>query len=503
MTDTEFSIPRRQSKIGILLLTLINFGKFLKAAWPLYVLFFIRDKNPGSIVFYIAGTLTVLLVMSIVSYLQYRNFSYFINEKTGELVISSGIINRKKVSIEKNKIQEVNINQPLIHRFLNIYKLEIDSPGSDKKEVTVNAISLKNARDLKEYLMDHQTASASGTESETAMPLAPSAKERITISMGSLIKYGLTANYLKSFLGLVGIAIYVGQNALEFFREQPLEDYIINNGADHVNTALLHQIPMLGIFILVAAFFILGIIVNLVVNLFIYFGMRISKGEERLSLEYGLLNTKNAIISRSKVQMVTVIQNFLQKKVNVMQLRISQISGDENKKDGYNTIPGCSRKEKEDILKFIWTRIPHFGHPLKPDFRKLIMGNLVFIAMPLALAILSGHLEQSHLPFVIAYIAVAEVMLIMSYLNSRLYHNEDFISVHSGIWDVAKKTIETDKIQAVKLKQYFWQKRSDLGSVTFFTAGGRISFRSTKYSKLCKLVNHSLYKVESSEKSWM
>ncbi|MBA5245935.1 PH domain-containing protein [Marnyiella aurantia] len=503
MTNIPFSIPRRQSKIGILLLTLINFGKFLKAAWPLYVLFFIRDKNPGSLVFYIAGTITVFLVMSLVAYLQYRNFSYFINEKSGELVISSGIINRKKVSIEKNKIQEVNINQPLIHRLLNIYKLEVDSPGSDKKEVTVNAISLENARELKEYLMDHQTATLLSTEPAPGAVFNKKVTERITISMASLIKYGLTANYLKSFLGLVGIAIYVGQNALEFIREQSIEEYIVNNGADHVKTALLHQVPVLGIFMLVAVFFILGIIVNLVVNLVIYFGMRITKGEERLSLEYGLLSTKNALISRSKVQMVTEIQNFLQKKVNVLQLRISQISGDENNKDSYNTIPGCSSREKEDILNFVWTRIPHFSNSLKPDFRKLIGGNLSFVVIPITLLFMTGRLDESYIGLVAIYAVVAEVLLIMAFRNSRLYYNEDFISVQSGIWDIQKKTIETEKIQAIKLKQYFWQNKSDLGSATFFTAGGKVTFRSAGYSKLRKLVNHSLYKVESSEKSWM
>lgn len=501
MKDQAFSIPRRQSRIGILLLTLINFGKFLKAAWPLYVLFFIRDKNPASIIFYIAGTLGVLVAMSIVSYLQYRNFSYSISEHTGELIINSGIINRKKVSIEKNKIQEVNINQPLIHRLLNIYKLEIDSPGSDKKEVTVNAISLQNARELKEYLMDHQTVSDSVSTEKVTSALNSSSKELITISAGSLVKYGLTANYLRSFLGLIGIMVYLGQNALEFFREQSLEDFITSSASQHINAALLHQVPVLAAFLLVFILFILGIVVNLVTNLVIYFGMKITKGGERLSLEYGLLNTKNAIISKSKVQMVTEIQNYLQKKVNVLQLRVSQISGEANRKDSYTTIPGCSRKEKEDLLEFMWGRIPAFEKMLRPDIRKLIIGNLLYIALPIILFII--FIDPSYVAILAAYLIAAEILIVMAFRNSRLYYNDDFIMVQSGIWDIKRKTIETEKIQAVKLQQYFWQNKSDLGSATFYTAGGKISFRSSNYSKLRKLVNYSLYKVESASKSWM
>ncbi|MDF0720216.1 PH domain-containing protein [Kaistella sp. PBT33-4] len=499
--DKAFSTPRRQSKIGILLLTLINFGKYLKAAWPLYVLFFIRDKNPGSIVFYIIGTVGVLAVMFLVSYLQYRNFSYSISEQTGELIINSGIINRKKVSIEKNKIQEVNINQPLIHRLLNIYKLEIDSPGSDRKEVTVNAISLKNARDLKHYLMGYQTLATDVLATASTSAPGVDSPELIKISVASLIKYGLTANYLKSFLGLIGIMIYVGQGALEFFREQSLEEFITGSASQHINTALLHQVPVVALFFLVFILFILGIAVNLVTNLVIYYGMKITKGGERLSLEYGLLNTKNAIISKSKVQMVTEIQNFLQKKVNVLQLRVSQISGEANTKDSYTTIPGCSQKEKEDLLHCMWSSIPVFKKMLRPDVRKLFIGHLLYIALPVIIFVI--FLDTSYFPLVAAYLLAAETGIIMAFRNSRLYYNEDFIMVQSGIWDLKRKTIETEKIQAIKLQQYFWQNKSDLGSATFFTAGGKITFRSSNYSKLRKLVNYSLYKVESTSKSWM
>src|SRR5690606_3196630 len=208
-----------------------------------------------------------------------------------------------------------------------------------------------------------------------------------------------------------------------------------------------------------------------------------------------------AIISKSKVQMVTEIQNYLQKKVNVLQLRGSQISGEANRKDSYTTIPGCSRKEKEDLLEFMWGRIPAFEKMLRPDIRKLIIGNLLYIALPIILFII--FIDPSYVAILGAYLIAAEILIVMAFRNSRLYYNDDFIMVQSGIWDIKRKTIETEKIQAVKLQQYFWQNKSDLGSATFYTAGGKVSFRSSNYSKLRKLVNYSLYKVESASKSWM
>ena len=101
------------------------------------------------------------------------------------------------------------------------------------------------------------------------------------------------------------------------------------------------------------------------------------------------------------------------------------------------------------------------------------------------------------------YVVLAELMIIFSYLNNRMFYDGNFIQVKSGVWDISKKTIETEKIQAVQLSQYIWQRKSDLGSVHFFTAGGAISFRTASYEKLKKLVNFSLFKVESSKKNWM
>jgi putative membrane protein len=501
MKSSPFTTPQRQSEIGILLLTLINFGKFLKAAWPMYVLFFIKGRDAQGYLLFILGTAVVFVFMAVISWLQYRNFSYFINAQTGELVISSGIINRKKISIEKNKIQEVNINQPFIHKLLKIYKLEIDTPGSDKKEVTVNAISYGNAVALKNYLLENRTTAdvnlnglPSGVSQERG--------EEIRISVASLVKYGLTANYLKSFAALVGFGFYIGQNAIEFLRGQTLEDFIFDR-EEVIDTGLLQALPLIPIFVLVGALFVLAVIVNLVLNLFIYFGMKILKREDRLSLEYGLLNSKNAIIGRRKVQMITEIQNFLQKKVNVMQLRISQISGDEHHKDSYNTIPGCSTEEKNELVMFIWKCIPRFEHALKPNLRKLVIGHVIFIIIPVIISIFARTVMGNYFWLILLYFILAEVMLIFSFRNSRLFYNKDFLAVQSGIWDIGKKTIETEKIQAVRLSQYFWQKRSDLGAVHFYTAGGIISFKSTGYRKLKALVNYSLYRVESSQKGWM
>ncbi len=503
MENNAFTQPQRQSAIGIVLLTVLNFGKMLRSMWPVLIYFFYKYSSSGIPMLPLFLLLGAVVFFGIISYWQYRNFTYFINLKTDEFVISSGILTKKKISIERSKIQEININQPFIHKLFNIFQLEVDSPGSDKKEVTVNAISYRNAVQLKQYLLENRTVHSE--DLAVINPQEQRTDRMIRISVASLLKYGLTANYIGSFLTIIAFGFYIFQQFLEFIKGEKFEEYVENAAQweDTVQTPELTIYTVAGIIVLITFVFLVGILVNVIRIMLKFFGMTISRRNDSLSLEYGLLNTKNSIIGRKKVQVVTEVQNFLQRKVNVLQLKFNQISDNEHHKDSFSAVPGCSSAERNELLRFIWKEIPVFRFSMKPNIGRLITRNLVLIVLPLLLAILAKPYLGGYFWLILVYIVIVELLLIFAFINNRLYFNDDFIRVKSGIWDVENKTIEIHKIQAVKLSQYFWQRKKDLGSVTFFTAGGKLRFRSTAFKTLKKLVNYSIFKIEHSRKNWM
>ena len=97
----------------------------------------------------------VVVLIGIISYLQYLFFTFHIDEENGEFVIQKGILNKTRITIQLHKIQQVNINQSLIQRLVGVHKLEIDTAGSDKKEASISAISHDLATILKERLIHH------------------------------------------------------------------------------------------------------------------------------------------------------------------------------------------------------------------------------------------------------------------------------------------------------------------------------------------------------------
>lgn len=488
--NPDFAAPQRQSKKGIIILALISYGKLLKNFWfvVLYILF---KKKEYTVELLILLVIVSLVFVVINAYIKYQYFTYELNFQDDEFIIKKGVFNKKTILLEKSKIQEVNINQPFFHRILNIYQLEIDSPGTDKKEIMIEAISNGNAQYLRSYLLDRKvTAEENLTSDIQQVP-------QIKISISSLLKYAVTANYVKSFFALISLVIYFTQQVSKNFNLD-LETYLKNEVA-YTNIGSLSIFTFIAAFLLVAVF---GILINVIRTFVVYYHLIVSKFDYYLSVEYGLFNTKNQLINKDKVQIITITQNYLQKKWNVLHLKFNQV-GEENSKNNSNNILGIDEKEKNSILEFLYNKLPIFENRIKPNFRYIISRTVALIILPVAIGFFLFSENVPVLLYSIFYSIFAAVIIYFSFNNSRLSYNEHFIEKQSGIWDVEQKTFQIEKIQTVTISQYFWQKRSDLGNIFLSTAGGSIKMKTAKISELRNMANYCLYKVESSAKNWM
>jgi putative membrane protein len=282
----------------------------------------------------------------------------------------------------------------------------------------------------------------------------------------------------------------------DVLHDENIEDYV-----DKSQTAT-------AFFVLFTVFFLTVILINLVRTIFTYFGYKIARQKGSLLMSYGLLNTKSTIIKPEKVQITSVTQNFFQKKMNVLHLKIKQATGGEKEDHKQHIeIPGCNQLEKDSILKLLFQKIPEKGVMLKPNFRKLGFSVFLSIGLPLLgfYFVRDLILEQLLMVDYLVLLYVVFVGLIQFYIfkNNRLYINNDFIILQSGAWDVTNKIVLPSKIQAITTSQLFWHKNINIGSLTLHTAGGNISFQLGNFTAIKKYVNLWLYEMETSDSNWM
>lgn len=493
----SFFQPQRQSKTGIALLFLYNIGMVIKNLWVFVILFFVRkDKiEPWIIILAIITLLTMLIVSAV---LQYYHFKYYIDEENEEFVIHEGIINTSVTKIKRENIQEVNISQPFIHRFFNIYKLEIDTPGSSEKEVKISALTKQNAIDLKKYLLTEKKAEDRTEYLDEALDKEETQELRsIKISTLSILKYGITANYIQSFFALLSLIIYGFSELTNLLRKAEFDTDL---NYDTVESQFLaFSIPVILAVVLVVI--IVGILINTVRTLIKFFNFKITENNQSFSFEYGLFNTRNSIVNKSKVQVVTETQNWIQKKMKISHVKFLQIGKNEEEDEkNVAAVPGINDDEKIKLISAIWNKVPVFKNYLKPNFRLILVNSFQWIVIPLLLvSIIEKEIWINYWFLAVIYIVLAEVLIVISFRNLKLFYNKKFIRLKSGIWDIDNRTFEVEKLQTVKISQYFWQRKTNLGTITFYTSAGRFKIATLNYLKLKKLLNYCIYKIENSK----
>lgn len=498
---SDFSQPQRQSLIGIV----VMFGDALqgtvRAFLPFLLITVVQGKANSA---YLWGSGGVVLALTLViGYLNYLNFSFFIDEDSEEFVVRKGILKKTRIGIPLDKIQQVNINQSLLQKIVGVHALEVDTAGSNKKEVTIKAISHAHALILKDRLLQGTDRVADEDSNEDEVSEQKQQRPFIEISLLSLLKTGITSNYVRSFGILLAFFISTLQHIDDYLKFAGMNDDLID---EYVNT----DVVLRFVSFIIGTIILLTLLVNLVRTIIRYYNFRVTKQQNSLLLSHGLINTRNTIIRPEKVQIVTVGRNYFQKKFNINDVKVRQASdldGDKEQKKSAIEIPGCSNDEKNALLEFLLEKMPERGFKVKPNFRKMIFETFKFLIIPIGIFFLfATYIVPEAMDFIIfvpIYAVFVGVLIYFAFRNSRLFITPDFIVKQSGAWDIDNDFIAPHKIQTLRLTQFFWQKGSDVGIVNLYTAGGTVSFGLANFTQLKKLVNYWLYQVETTEKNWM
>lgn len=495
----DFSTPQRQSKFGITILFLDSVQKMIRASIAIFVVFAMNfEKYSNSLIWLGIGIFGFSLLRT---FLNYWYFTFQIDYNSKELIIQKGFLRKSRISIQLHKIQQINLNQTLIHKIFKLYEVKVDTAGSGKKEVDIKAVSSQVANQLKETI-DTLNEEEVTIANETVTKETNS--RTIHINFLTLVKTGITSKYVETFGWLFIVLNTLWENSKQIQIEDKIDTTKIGN---YFN---FNSVLSLALFGLVFTF-VLIITINLVRTIIQYFNFSITKNRNSLLLSYGLFTTKKTIINPIKVQLFKISQNYFQKKLDIQNLRIEQASSDDGskqKKKDRIEIPGCSQVVKNQIFDFIFTKELKEGKTYFPSIRKFWIRTIFMVVMPTIIFNMANfYLDifsiNKAILLAILYLIVGTFCCWRLYKNYKLMVTPQFISVQSGFWDIETEIIEPYKIQAISTTQLFWQKRLNIGNVYIYTAGGNIAFTTGFYNEITQLCNEWLYQLETSNKRWM
>ncbi len=153
-TDQPFSIPSRQSPVGMLFILGKYLWRALRGLWPVLILLLVRGQNPegpSSLTIFLIGISFLQVILAIVSYFR---FYYYIDGE--DFVVDQGVIRQKSTRIPLSRIQSVNIEQTVFHKWLNVVRLHLDTASSSGKEAEIAALPLPQANLLRQYVLQQK-----------------------------------------------------------------------------------------------------------------------------------------------------------------------------------------------------------------------------------------------------------------------------------------------------------------------------------------------------------
>lgn len=229
------------------------------------------------------------ILASVYGILSWYRFSYYVTDD--ELWIEYGIFKRTKRSIAKNRIQSIDLTESVIHRIFKLTRVQIETAsGGEKAEAALSAVSLKDAKELRDVLKNSGKA---GTFVSEEMYLTQ--KE---ISFSRLLLAGITSGGLGIIIGFIVVGLS------EF--DELIPEMVYNYTYEWLVTASI-------IFIVLIILGVLAIIwlLSILWTLLRYGKFTIRRTEDELFITRGLLERKQLTIPLHRIQAIGIEENIL------------------------------------------------------------------------------------------------------------------------------------------------------------------------------------------------
>jgi len=503
MPEHNFSQPQRQSGVGLVLIFATSLYHIARNLWVVVFYFAVGEFNPKTVVIAGAGLIVVLLLSLGYSILYFLNFKFHIDEKNEEFVLQKGVFSTDVINIPFLKIQQVNFKRNILQRVIGVYSVVVETAGSQDKEVEIKALSKESANALADRLMtraeeEKAEARAEGLtheeveEKRTAKGL-PDWEHKV--SLATLVKLGLTSNYLRG-VGII-IAFYFT------LREQFMFNEELSAQLEEPEVYFTQGKYLLIIFLL-----LVGMLLTVGETVVKYFGSHLQKFRDNLQVEMGLRNNTRVNLRASRIQLLQVLTNPIQKKMDLYRVKISLASSENDLEKNQIKVVGLPPAVVGQVKDYFYkTKIREDFLILPSKYLLLRKVSRAMIPLIVVFGFLFFYARLVTLPWFIAialaYIVLVSVYNYLYYKNLKLGVSEEFLVKHSGVWIEKEEYLEMFRLQAISISQPIWYKRRGLVNLTFHSAGGDISFKMVERAEVEPLINYVIYRIESSERAWI
>ena len=457
-----------------------------------------------------AFLLLLLLLILVPALLRYSHFRYQLLEEG--IQVRQGVLFKKQLNLKFKRIQNINIKHPFYFRPLNLVTLKIDGAGSEGDEVHLAALTLENAKAIRQTVQAKKNQADNIVTGESADAQQAGKREQViddnqafyTRSLADLVIHGLTNNrawmVVGGVAGILQPTSFSVADAINFLQD------LAGSLTGSESIAGLLTLIIVSLVLAVAVIAILSVVGSIIA----YYGFTLYRSDRSLMVHRGLINKQEINMRKSRVQSIYFRQDWLAlvlKRVNIIFEQIShdthEVAGVENSKK--ILVPSVGESERTELAREIFNISDVNNLEFQPIskryfYKHVVIWSIIYAAAPVIVDITS---VLNGLAVLLAIWLLHVFLLYLHWLRAGLARANDYVVVRKGIVGIDYIVFPAYKLQVVDHVQSLLMKRYSLSDVIFHTASrtARVAYLPTEFVK--DLLDYCLYSVESDSRSWM
>ena len=446
--------------------------------------------------------LLVLVVLALALVARVLAWSRFRWSFDGEVLrVEQGVLSRRRRVVAAARVQQVELDRPLVQRMLRLATLRIETAGSDAgPEVELRMLGLDEALALRTALQpdDARPGAHADVPDDVRATQRPVEQDVVLrLSAGRVALASVTGAQL-----LVAPALLAGLPQLAGDRS----DELFDAAADWLgDVAAGTALPDPGVWLAGAGLLLVASIVTTVVVAIVRDGgFTIVRVGEDLVLRRGLLGTRESTVPLRRVQVVRVTANPLRRALGVASLRIHSAGGSAGGSGATSerraVIPLVADTEIADLLedllpdlaglpelrqhppaaarRAMWRRLRGLVVWFAPASAGWVLLSLAPYASPVPLPgpvldLLERDAAAWAVPLVVALASVALQLVLARLEYAALAHGLDarVIVARSGVLARTTSVAPLARLQGTTLRASWFQSRRGLATVRAHVAG--------------------------------
>ncbi len=406
----------------------------------------------------LVGLTIVALVAYEVSY--WRRYEYALTADTFD--IRSGVFRRRNREIPVDRIQNVDISRNLVQRLLGIAAVDLETAGGGATEAAVRYVTFEEAKRLQRALAARKRGVAEQTTTDSETTAAPAADILFDLTPRELALVGIFSFDVRA----PGLLLFVGYGVVSAGRAGlPISP----PGGQATLVLAAVALVLLVVFLSWAA--------GAVAAVLNYYDFRLTRVDDELQYERGLLRRYDGSIPLDKVQTLTVVDDPLKRRFGYASLHVETAgygAGSSDDRGSQAAVPIASRErvlalvdDLEDVA------IGDLERPPKRVRRRYAARYLIAIAVLTGLGVAAERLLVGD-PVWVGPLVLVPLVPVAAHLKWR--HRgyalaDDHVVTRNGVLRRQTKLVPYYRVQTVIDSRTLFQRRWSLGTVTADTAG--------------------------------